>query len=677
MAIPSLILKRSRKPQGAFHSLDSLRQFVTTEDGKRTWDDLMTNGDWDGDVIVFDEAMNEKDRPSHNILSNNSSTSTMQSAAWSIMELISPLLRYGSVDYLEGGLASARRHPYLCQLIVSRSDSDDSYSFSHQNDSLLLSAPGNSSKKASSGIGLFQLDTLTASKSKTFPEVEQLTPSSRPPPKQSTMQTWSVVEDYATPSPPPSSTVFTRQHSLRRPSIPALRRLDTASTERLNANLPKLQVRAVPSKSTSLALPKTNPNHTSSLRSRSRSPSHLNLVVSTHSPPNSARLPLPDGRISKPNELLLPPPSPSQPRTPLTPGTPLPPSPSTARPDTATADAPPTTEDPFPAFSISTILPGFLFLGPEPTTEEHVEELLEKGVRRIVNLAIECDDVNGLGLKERFEKYVRIPMRDTVEEDNITRGVREVCTILGVFGRFTYIPYSLTELLIDDARLHSAPSYVHCKAGKSRSVTAVMAYLIHANHWTLSRAYAFVVGRRKGISPNIGFVSELMTFEEQELGGKSIGVVKMPQKDVEGEDKGNGGEGEGMGGGGGAGMQGSYQVAIGGNRRGQHVRESLPPAFSFSFSLPVQQEHPTDSNNDLSDNSNNNSNLLMRMRGPPLMSGGDVAQLGDAQQELEIKDAEGRYRHARRAPVDEATLQPMRRVSKAGLESSVYGEMRG
>ena len=29
-----------------------------------------------------------------------------------------------------------------------------------------------------------------------------------------------------------------------------------------------------------------------------------------------------------------------------------------------------------------------------------------------------------------------------------------------------------------------------------------MAYLIHANHWTLSRAYTFVLERRKGISPD-------------------------------------------------------------------------------------------------------------------------------------------------------------------------------
>lgn len=240
--------------------------------------------------------------------------------------------------------------------------------------------------------------------------------------------------------------------------------------------------------------------------------------------------------------------------------------------------------------------------------------LLANGVKRIINIAAECDDDHGLRLRERFERYVHIPMRDTVEEDNITRGVREVCKFL------------------DDARLHSAPTYVHCKAGKSRSVTAVMAYLIHANHWTLSRAYTFVLERRKGISPNIGFVSELMTFEEQELGGKSVGVVKMTPTETESDAAVHGG---------GATTSGNYSVALGG-RRPQHLRESLPPAFSAQHSLPLV---------------------------PTLH---DVAQLGDSQQELEIKDAEGRYRHARRAPVDETTLQPMRRVSKAGLESAVY-----
>ncbi|KAG0146069.1 hypothetical protein CROQUDRAFT_44945, partial [Cronartium quercuum f. sp. fusiforme G11] len=54
----------------------------------------------------------------------------------------------------------------------------------------------------------------------------------------------------------------------------------------------------------------------------------------------------------------------------------------------------------------------------------------------------------------------------------------------------------------DDASLHSAPVYVHCKAGKSRSVTIVLAYLIHRFRWTLKDSYAHVSERRKGICPS-------------------------------------------------------------------------------------------------------------------------------------------------------------------------------
>ena len=169
-----------------------------------------------------------------------------------------------------------------------------------------------------------------------------------------------------------------------------------------------------------------------------------------------------------------------------------------------------------------------------------------------------------------------------------------------------------------------------------------MAYLIHANHWTLARAYAFVLERRKGISPNIGFVSELMTFEEQELGGKSVGVqpsVPSGAGSAEGDESG-------------AGQQNDPYVAAAHHfhhhRRGGHVRESLPPTLATAGMTDGGFSGPS--------------------AGP--MSAGGVVALGDSAQELEIKDASGRYRHARRAPVDETTLQPGRRVSKAGLESS-------
>jgi hypothetical protein len=46
-----------------------------------------------------------------------------------------------------------------------------------------------------------------------------------------------------------------------------------------------------------------------------------------------------------------------------------------------------------------------------------------------------------------------------------------------------------------------------------------------SNHWPLKRAYAHVLDRRQGVSPNIGFVAELMRFEEAELGGRSRGIL--------------------------------------------------------------------------------------------------------------------------------------------------------
>jgi hypothetical protein len=184
-----------------------------------------------------------------------------------------------------------------------------------------------------------------------------------------------------------------------------------------------------------------------------------------------------------------------------------------------------------------------------------------------------------------------------------------------------------------------------------------MAYLIHANHWTLSRAYSFVLERRKGISPNIGFVSELMNFEEQDLGGKSVGVQPAPPSAsslVTGSDAagtGSGIFGAGTTEGSSRHVPESYAIAVGSShlRRGGHMRESLPPTLGGL------------------------EGMMGGGLSGPMSAGGLMDRvLGDSGQEMEIKDPTGRYRHARRAPVDETTLQPMRRVSKAGLESSAH-----
>jgi len=150
-------------------------------------------------------------------------------------------------------------------------------------------------------------------------------------------------------------------------------------------------------------------------------------------------------------------------------------------------------------FEVSTILPDFLYLGPDVQNEGDVAELQAKGVRRILNVACEIDERGPLNMRGRFDRYLKLPMLDNVEAKGVQDSIKAACSFL------------------DDARLRSEPVYVHCKAGKSRSVTIVIAYLIHALRWSLQRSYSHVVEKRAAISPNIGFVAELMRFEEQEL----------------------------------------------------------------------------------------------------------------------------------------------------------------
>lgn len=79
-------------------------------------------------------------------------------------------------------------------------------------------------------------------------------------------------------------------------------------------------------------------------------------------------------------------------------------------------------------FLISTIIPGFIFLGPEPQNEEDVEQLKRLGIHHILNMALEIDE--GI-LANRFEKYVKIPMRDFVDETGVQGRIDEACGLLG------------------------------------------------------------------------------------------------------------------------------------------------------------------------------------------------------------------------------------------------------
>ena len=206
LAIPSLILKRSRRPGGGFQSLDSLRQFITTDDGKEAWDSLL-NGPWDGDVVVYDDEMDVHDRE------NSAVTS------WALVSIIAPLLTYGTVDYLQGGLNRAGHDSDLQSILI---------------------VPGQLKP-----AGLYKIDTTTQQFKPTVEIDQSLSAHSASPIHRPSLN---VID--ATPSPPPSQAGFKRTLS-KRPSAPSLSRINTKSAEKL----PKLSVRTLPVRSATLAVP--------------------------------------------------------------------------------------------------------------------------------------------------------------------------------------------------------------------------------------------------------------------------------------------------------------------------------------------------------------------------------------------------------------------------------------
>ncbi|KAI7900837.1 uncharacterized protein BX663DRAFT_553814 [Cokeromyces recurvatus] len=152
-------------------------------------------------------------------------------------------------------------------------------------------------------------------------------------------------------------------------------------------------------------------------------------------------------------------------------------------------------------FVVSEIIPHFLYLGPEIATDDQLNDLRDRSIRRILNMAEECED-DIPGLKENFI-YTKIAAQDTVEMQNVQGTLKKAVHV------------------IEDSKKHHEPIYVHCKAGKSRSAAAILAYLVLSEHWTLKRAYRHIVKARPNISPNIGFVAELMKLEKDVHGKTS------------------------------------------------------------------------------------------------------------------------------------------------------------
>lgn len=61
---------------------------------------------------------------------------------------------------------------------------------------------------------------------------------------------------------------------------------------------------------------------------------------------------------------------------------------------------------------------------------------------------------------------------------------------------------------------------VHCSLGKSRSSAVTLAFLMEYRCWSLLNALRWLKERRACTAPNINFLSQLLTYEEQLFGSR-------------------------------------------------------------------------------------------------------------------------------------------------------------
>lgn len=75
---------------------------------------------------------------------------------------------------------------------------------------------------------------------------------------------------------------------------------------------------------------------------------------------------------------------------------------------------------------------------------------------------------------------------------------------------------------LDRCLLTGTRVLVHCRAGKSRSVTIVMAWAIGRFGMKLSTLLPLLAARRKGLNVNLGFADKIMKMEKAMLGVASV-----------------------------------------------------------------------------------------------------------------------------------------------------------
>jgi hypothetical protein len=173
----------------------------------------------------------------------------------------------------------------------------------------------------------------------------------------------------------------------------------------------------------------------------------------------------------------------------LKPPTSMPPSPSDGRGGDSTSALPDIEAD---ACHLRAFRCG-LYLG-NCTVAADKQWLQARGVTHVVNLARELPSC----FPDAFT-YLRLELRDDCDAD--LRGALHA-----------------TLDFIDAALAAGGGVLVHCRAGKSRSATVVIAYGMLCCGWQLDAAWAVVRDARHGLALNVGFQTLLRHLQEERDG---------------------------------------------------------------------------------------------------------------------------------------------------------------
>ncbi|KAI3935120.1 hypothetical protein MKW92_051449 [Papaver armeniacum] len=168
-----------------------------------------------------------------------------------------------------------------------------------------------------------------------------------------------------------------------------------------------------------------------------------------------------------------------------------------------------------------------MMAGVEDVYKTHIEKLLQAiyATKYIKEDNIPCEIEEGLYLGSLGAAH----NKDGLKSKNVTH-VLTVANMLApphpndfIYKKIDVTDREGTDLtrhfaecfdFIDEAKTKGGGVLVHCFAGKSRSVTIIVAYLMQKRRLSLSQALEHVTSRRPKASPNPGFIRQLQDFDK-------------------------------------------------------------------------------------------------------------------------------------------------------------------